>query len=255
MSLFSTEQQQSRSGRQTIVILSPDKGETKNLSLCLIHSMRFFPRFRPECFRDRDGVRMTDNDGFTLLEVLIAVAIISVVLIAIYSTFMLSHRAIEGMDESLLKNLETRKAIDILKRELDATVYKGSDALTLLKIQDRDIYGKQAAQLTFTTFSPLRPGLSKISYYIEENDGKLSLFKKVSSPFDTEKTEGVDIIEGLESFTVEALYNNTWVKTWDTDITMGVPDEIRISISVMMKGREVSFFDISQPRIGKPLIT
>lgn len=199
--------------------------------------------------------KSNSDHGFTLLEVLIAVAIISVVLIAIYSTFILSHRAIEGMDESLLKNLETRKAIDILKCELDATVYKGSDATTLLKIQDRDIYGKQAAQLTFTTFSPLQPGLSKISYYIEEKDGTLSLFKKVSSPFDTEETEGVDIIEGLESFTVEALYNNTWIKTWDTDINTGIPEEIRISISILMKGREVRFFDISKPRIGKPLVT
>ena len=69
----------------------------------------------------------------------IAVAILSILLIAIYSTFILSHRAIEGMDESLLKNLETRKAIDILKRELDATVYKGSDTLTEFKIKDRDI--------------------------------------------------------------------------------------------------------------------
>jgi general secretion pathway protein J len=196
-----------------------------------------------------------ESDGFTLLEVLIAVAIISVVLIAIYSTFILSHRAVEGMDESLLKNQESRKAIDILKRELDATVYRGDNALTFLKIQDRDIYGKQATQLTFTTFSPLLPGLSKISYYIEEKDGTLSLFKKVSSPYSTEESEGIDIIEGLESFTVEARYDDAWVKTWDTDINKGIPDEIRISISIIMKGRAVTFFDVSQPKIGKPLST
>lgn len=194
-------------------------------------------------------------DGFTLLEVLIAVAIISIVLVAIYSTFILSHRAVEGMDESLLKNQESRKAIDILKRELDATVYRADNALTSLKIQDRDIYGKQAAQLTFTTFSPLLPGLSRISYYIEEKDGILSLFKKVSSPYRAEEAEGIDIIEGLESFTVEARYNDAWVKTWDTDINKGIPDEIRISISVLLKGRVVTFFDVSQPKIGKALST
>jgi general secretion pathway protein J len=195
------------------------------------------------------------SNGFTLLEVLIAVAIISVVLVAIYSTFILSHRAVEGMDESLLKNQESRKAIDILKRELDATVYRADNALTFLKIQDRDIYGKQAAQLTFTTFSPLLHGLSRISYYIEEKDGTLSLFKKVSSPYSTEEAEGIDIIEGLESFTVEARYNDAWVRTWDTDINKGIPDEIRISISIIMKGRAVTFFDVSQPKIGKSLST
>lgn len=199
--------------------------------------------------------RLGGSNGFTLLEVLIAVAIISVVLVAIYSTFILSHRAVEGMDESLLKNQESRKAIDILKRELDAAVYRGDNALTFLKIQDRDIYGKQAAQLTFTTFSPLLPGLSRISYYIEEKDGTLSLFKKISSPYSTEEAEGIDIIEGLESFTVEARYNDAWVRTWDTDINKGIPDEIRISISIIMKGRAVTFFDVSQPKIGKTLST
>jgi len=196
---------------------------------------------------------MTDREGFTLLEILIAVTLLSVVLAAIYSTFMLSHRATEGMDESLLKTQEARKALDILKRELDATVYRSKDSLTLLKIQDRDIFGKQAAQLTFTTFSPLRPGLSRISYYVEEKDKKLSLFKKVASPSDTGETEGIDIIEDLGSFTVEARYNDTWVRTWDTDINKGVPDEIRISLSFMAKGREVTFFDVSLPKVDKPI--
>ena len=198
--------------------------------------------------------RNHSDRGFTLLEVLVAVALLSVILAAIYSTFILSHRAVEGMDESLLKNQEARKALDILKRELDAAVYRQSDSLTLLKIQDRDIYGKPATLLTFTTFSPLRPGLSRISYYVEEKDKKLYLFKKVSSPFNTEETEGVDIIEGLESFTVEAQYNNTWVKTWDTDINQTVPDEIRISISFMAKGRNVTFFDVSEPKIDKLIL-
>lgn len=195
------------------------------------------------------------GNGFTLLEVLIAATILSIVLAAIYSTLILSHRAVEGMDESLLKIQETRKAIDIMKRELDAVLYRGSDALTFLKIQDRDIYGKQAAQLTFTTFSPLRPGLSKISYYIEEKDKKLYLFKKVASPHDQVETEGVDIVEDLESFAVEARYNNTWVRTWDTDINKSIPDEIRISLTVMSKEREVTIFDISQPKVEKTLST
>jgi len=204
-------------------------------------------------FSSKPHYLKTANNGFTLLEVLVAVTLLSVILAAIYSTFFLSHRAVEGMDESLLKSQEARKALDILKRELDAAVYRGSDSMTLLKIRDRDIYGKQTSLLTFTAFSPLRPGLSRISYYLEEKGDKLYLFKKVSSPYDTGEQEGIDIIEDLESFTVEAQYNNTWVKTWDTDINKSVPDEIRISISFVAKGKEVTFFDVALPRIGKEI--
>jgi general secretion pathway protein J len=205
-------------------------------------------------FLNKDaGGRMRDRrkGGFTLLEVLVAVAILSIVLTAIYSTFFLSYRAIEGMDESLLKLQESRKAIDILRRELDSAFYGQDEGNTFLKILDRDIYGKQAAKLTFTTFSTLRPGLSRISYYIEEKDGKLNLFKKIESPDSTEEIEGVDIIEDLEAFTVEAMYNGKWVKTWDTDITKNVPGEIRICLSMMIKGRKIDLFDVSRPMVGR----
>ena len=60
---------------------------------------------------------------FTLIEILVAVAILSVVLAAIYSTFFLSHKAIEGMDESMVKFQEARRALDILRRELDSAFY------------------------------------------------------------------------------------------------------------------------------------
>ena len=191
------------------------------------------------------------NTGFTLIEVLIAVGILSVVLAAIYSTFFLSHRAVEGMDESMLKLQESRRAIDILRRELDSAFYTGEDRNTFLKIQDRDIYGKQATQLTFTAFSPLRPGLSRILYYIEDKNGKLNLFKKVESPYNHEKTEGVDMIEDIEAFSVETMYGGQWVKTWDTDISKGIPDEIRISLSVIINGNKMTLFDVAKPRVGK----
>jgi general secretion pathway protein J len=200
-------------------------------------------------FFDKDK----SETGFTLLEVLVAVSILSIVLVAIYSTFFLSYRAIECLDESMLKLQESRNAIDILRRELDSAFYNKGDSNTFLKLEDRDIYGKQAAQITFTTFSQLRPGLSKISYYIEEKDGKLSLFKKMESPYVNKETEGVDIIEDLEEFTVEAKYNNNWVKTWDTEITREKPDEIRLAMSVMIKGKKVTIFDVSQPRLDRPV--
>jgi general secretion pathway protein J len=210
--------------------------------------------------------------GFTLIEVLIAVAILSVVLAAIYSTFFLSYRAVEGMDESMLKLQESRRAIDILRMELDSAFYSESDGNTFLKIQDRDIYGKQATQLTFTAFSPLRPGLSRISYYIEEDkDRKLNLFKKVEYPYTNENkppssplskgeagglfsekgTGEVDMIEDIESFSVETIYGDQWVKTWDTDISKGIPGEIRITLSVIINGNKMTLFDVSKPRVGK----
>src|SRR5512135_266966 len=93
-------------------------------------------------FADRFVDKGKSYAGFTLLEILIAVAILSVVLTAVYSTFFLSHKAIEGVDESMLKLQESRRAIDILRCELDSSYYDGTDANTFLKIRDRDVFGK-----------------------------------------------------------------------------------------------------------------
>jgi prepilin-type N-terminal cleavage/methylation domain-containing protein len=187
--------------------------------------------------------------GFTLIEVLVALAILAIVLAAIYSTFFLSHRAIEGMDESMLRLQEARKAIDILRCELDSSYYEEEDTNTFLRIHDRDIYGKQSSQLFFTAFSMLRPGLSSISYYIEDKDGKLNLLKKIESHYSKEEAEGVDLIEDLDSFIIEAKYNDKWTRTWDTDVNKERPQEIRICLNIMIKGEKVSLSDVSKPRI------
>ena len=159
----------------------------------------------------------------------------------------------EDMDESMTKLQESRKAIDILRRELEAAYYKDNDEKTFVKILDKDLYGKQATQLEFTAFTTVRPGLSKISYYMEEKDRKRTLFKKIGSSFGKEESEGTDIIEDLEEFTIEAKYQDKWVKTWDTGITKKMPDEIKISLSVMIKGRKVTLSDMARPMYGKTI--
>ncbi len=191
--------------------------------------------------------------GFTLLEVLIAVAILSIVLTALYGTFFMSSRAMEDMDESMTKLQESRKAIDILRRELESAYYNDNDEKTFVKILDKDLYGKQATQLEFTAFTTIRPGLSKISYYMEEKDKKRTLFKKIGSSFGKEESEGTDIIEDLDEFTIEAKYQDKWVKTWDTGITKKMPDEIKISLSVMIKGRKVTLSDMARPMYEKTI--
>jgi len=191
--------------------------------------------------------------GFTLIEVLVSVAILSVVLAAVYSTFFLAQKAVDGMDESLVKLQEARRALDILRCELDSSFFTEADANTLLQIKDRDSYGKSASELTFTTFSVLQPGLSKVSYYTEEHGGSLNLFKKIEAPRTEEKTEGVELIENLDAFSIEAKYHDQWVKTWDADVNGNTPEEIRISLAIRLKDRTITLSDIAKPRIDKPI--
>ncbi len=205
--------------------------------------------------------------GFTLIEVLVALAIVSVVIAALYSTFFLSRKAVDAVDDSLVRMQECRAVVDMMKREIESALYdpaKTSEGktYTLFKLDDRDFYGKQASQLAFTTFSPLLPGVSKITYTVEENDGKLNLKKNIASAYaKAAVTKDTELIEDIESFTVEAKYNDKWVKTWDGATSDSIP-EIRISIKIFTKNQTGSesdhspsdsftVSDIAKPRYGK----
>jgi prepilin-type N-terminal cleavage/methylation domain-containing protein len=198
--------------------------------------------------------------GFTLLEVIVALGISVIVITALYSSFFLSRKAVDAVDDSLLRLQESRALLDTIKREMESALYdqskiSNSKAYTSFKLEDRDFYGKQTSRVSFTSFSPLVAGLAKIEYSVEEDDGKLVLKKRIGSAFaQTGEPKSIELMEDIESFTVEVRYGDKWVKTWDS-AQSNMPEEIRVSVKVFTKKGETPFmaYDVARPRYGKPL--
>ncbi len=192
-------------------------------------------------------------NGFTLIEILVAIAILSIIFLTIYSTFFLLQRATENSDEAITKLQEARRAVEIIRCELESAVYNENMKDTQIKIKDKDYYGKPASEIIFTTFITLKPGLSKLSYYVEEKDGRLTLYKKFESKLAREPENTTDLIEGIEGFLIEAEFENNRVKTWDTEINKKIPEQIRISLIFRIKDREIILTDIAKPMYGKSI--
>jgi general secretion pathway protein J len=179
------------------------------------------------------------SSGFTLIEILIAFAIMSMVLAALYSTFLLAHRAIYDVDKSLVKLQEGRAFVDTLKRELESALYSKDRSYCIFKIDDRDYYGQQASSITMTSSSSLLKGLTKITYTVEERKGILVITKRMASAFSqSTQYNSLDLIEDVESFTLQAKYQDKWVKTWDSSLTKSIPEEVKITLIVRMKDSE-----------------
>jgi len=213
------------------------------------------PRFQavhPPCRAGGEGPPTLGPGGFTLLEVLLAFALLSVVLGAIYSTFFLSHKAMEGMDESLVRLQECRMVMERMGREVESLSYPEKNIGPVFKVEDRDSLGKQASRFSFQGFSPLRPGLLAISYYVEEREGKLILCKRMNSSYRTSPEEqGVELVEGLEGFLVEVRDGDRWLKTWDLSDTKKTPEEVKITLTVRLKERQISLLATARPQIGR----
>jgi prepilin-type N-terminal cleavage/methylation domain-containing protein len=200
--------------------------------------------------------KLPDN-GFTLLELVISLALLSIILVALYNTFFLSQKALDGVDESLLKLHECRVAMDTMSREAESVQYGQSNKNTLFTVKDRDIDGKPSSMFVFTSFSPLRPGLSLVSYYVEEKDNKLTLYKKIDDPYAPPNAavekQGADIIEDIKAFSVEASDGKSWVKTWDASNNGKIPVELRITLTILVKDRPITMYETIEPKIGTAL--
>jgi len=163
---------------------------------------------------------------------------------------------VDAVDDSLLRLQESRAVVDAIKREMESALYEKEKSYTAFKLDDRDFYGKQASQLSFTSFIPSLPGLAKISYTVGESDGKLVLKKKVISAYaKSAETKGIELMEDIESFTIEARYTDKWVKTWDSEVSNSIPDEIRVSVKIYLKKEDSPFTisDIANPKYSKTL--
>ena len=193
------------------------------------------------------------NEGFTLIELLISLALLSIILAALYSSFSLSNKAIKGIDDSLLLLQESRMALDIMGREMDSVLFSPDSKGSLLRIEDRDIYGKQASRITFTSFSPLLSGLAEISYYVEEKDGVTTLFKKIENANKNYPEKGVEIIDRIDSFAVEAKTGDKWIRTWDAAEIGKLPEEVRITMTFHIKDRPITLYRTVSPKIGKTI--
>jgi general secretion pathway protein J len=201
--------------------------------------------------------------GFTLIEVLIGLTLLTIVLGAIYSTFFMVQRALERFEHVSLKYHEARTTLDIIRREIEsAYIIKPQHKditrnKTLFLLKDRDIFGKSASTVYFTAFPYRDKNLHVLSYSVEESENKLKLLKMdapavtISALFS--KLYQAELMDGIDGFSIETLFNNKWVKTWDASQINKLPDSIRVSILFDDNGKKVRLTEYAKPRIGKIL--
>ncbi|MEW6715255.1 MAG: prepilin-type N-terminal cleavage/methylation domain-containing protein [Nitrospirota bacterium] len=204
-----------------------------------------------------DGIK--NRTGFTLLEVLISITLLTVVLGAVYSSFFLVQKAVKRFDDVSLKYQEARTVLDMMRQEIEGSFITTPQLKDITKnktiflARDRDIFDKKASELYFTTFSSRDSNLNLAAYIVEERDKSLTLLKmeapaiNISTIFS--KLHKSEMMENINGFSVEMLVNDKWVRTWDSSQTDSRPDIVRISIEFDDSGNNVKLTEYARPRI------
>jgi general secretion pathway protein J len=193
--------------------------------------------------------------GFTLLEILIAVLLLGIIAAALYGSYFTVLRARERSSQAMEARRELGSTIDLLRREIASCVYNRADKRFRFVVEDRDIFGKPASNLEFTTLAPLssqarkESGIINVQYRLAEKEKRLILTRcEQDSMIEVAETSAYPQIERISSFLVECFDGSKWVKTWNTDLNRALPNVIRITIQVEEDGKPVEFSVLSAPK-------
>lgn len=204
------------------------------------------------------------NGGFTLLELLIAIILLSTVMVLLYGSIAQISSGTDKLNANLAKQQETRLLLRMISDDLQAANYfqefaKGNAVKSGLILSKSYVGAKDFSKVQFHANVPVRfhrrvnrqadPLIHELAYWVEasEEDPDLMLLKRREDFYlDNDMEEGgitVEISEGIQTFRIEVLaqaelsrsLDGNWLDDWDSnqDQSRRMPRAIRVTLALV----------------------
>jgi general secretion pathway protein J len=172
------------------------------------------------------------QDGFTLIEILVALAIAAVVIVSAYTLLFTVKKGTAGLYEKMREKEQAFSLLTMIRKEVESIYYARDREYTGIKIEEKDFYGKPASRLTFTCF--FRDGMKLISYaVVEDSDGRLNLIKTIADVIKGGKPIKITVLKDIEGFSAQVL-DKGYDRVYDSTKLKKVPKDVKISL--LLKG-------------------
>ena len=213
--------------------------------------------------------------GFTLLEVMIAVAILALIGGLTWKSFDGAYALKQRVEKAEERDQTVRGALDRIAREVSMTFL--SEHYDRKRFRERPTFfrlkdGRAEAQLTITSFAHERLHVDAkesdeavFDYRLERDDaGRTSLFRRVKAQIDEDPDRGGEkalLAEDILRFSVQAWdpRDRQWRDEWDSNSpqrTGGalIPPRVRIAITVNdEQGKERTWSTQARLALATPL--
>ncbi|MDP2688987.1 MAG: prepilin-type N-terminal cleavage/methylation domain-containing protein [Deltaproteobacteria bacterium] len=180
------------------------------------------------------------DDGFTLIEVLVAVALTAVLLTALYAAFFSIYRSTAGVREALTDYIDAGRFLDAFSRDIHSAYMVPGDPLSVFEGGVRG----ESSYVTFTAFTGpalrgpgLAGGLIKVSYSVEDGKGSARVLREVTNPY-TGESYAYEVTGAIRSFDVSYFNGADWVRAWDSALENSAPVAVRATVA-LPAGEEV----------------
>jgi general secretion pathway protein J len=192
--------------------------------------------------------------GFTLVELLVAIVVLSLISLLIYSSFASMRRTREGLERVDDRYREGRLAMARMVREIQSAYISLhapiNTALLVQKTAFIGTTGTPADRLDFNSFSNRRLDKNshvsdqcELSYFGSQNPdqpGVTDLARRISTKLDTDPKKGgrVEVLAtDIDLFDLQYLdpMSGNWVDTWDTtQSATGQPARLPLQVKIVL---------------------
>ncbi len=175
--------------------------------------------------------------GFTLLELIIAFAILGVVILIIGSGLRIGVKAWEKGEEIVDETQRIRVLWERLSFEIKSTYpYQTEGA-----VEKKMVFEGKSNSLSFVTTAvgtEGKGGLKWVSYYLKDNGLMLKEKRLPDKELDEAKGEEIILDPGVKDIRFEYYEKNEgdWETSWDSKEKGRLPEVIKVSIYLKQKG-------------------
>jgi general secretion pathway protein J len=191
--------------------------------------------------------------GFTLIEVIISIAILAAITSLLFGAFAALKRSKDGLSRVQDRQREARLAMARITRELQSAYLSAhmplNQALLVQKTVFKSERGTPADRLDFTAFANKRLDKNahvsdqcELSYFGSPNpdgSGTTDLVRRIDTEIDLEPDKGgkVEVLAtDIDLFDLQYLDAQTgeWQESWDTTQTTGQLDRLPLQVRVIL---------------------